>query len=125
MFCYESRKQQHILREHVGAGVDSGGRTPLNPDTNTPILPPTGYHQTEEYQQAINQHRSTIRSQTNTGDEWKIINHQIPPTFYGDLKLLLDEVRNSEHGSFKIQIGFGSMLYETVNHVYKKCIDIL
>ena len=119
MFCYESRKQQHMLREHVGAGF-SGGRSPLNTAINTPILPPTGYPQTNEYQAAINQHRSTIRSQTNTGGEWKIINRQIPPTFsYGDLKVLLDEVRNSEHGVFKINIGFGSMLYDTVNQVYR------
>ena len=37
---------------------------------------------------------------------------------YGDLKTLLDEVSRNEHGAFKINIGFGSMLYDTVNKIY-------
>ena len=120
MFCHESRKQQHMLREHVGTGISGGSRTPLNTDLDTPILPPTGYHETDEYKAAIDEHYSTIRSQTNTGSEWRNVNVEIPPTFsYRDLKVLLDEVRNEEHGAFKVNIGFGSMLYDTVNQVYK------
>ena len=124
VFCHESRKQQHKLRQHAGAGIGGGSssssRTPLNTDLDTPILPPTGYSQTDEYQVAIEEHHSTIRSQTNTGREWKNINREIPPTFsYRDLKVLLDEIMNGEHGAFKINIGFGSMLYDTVNQVYR------
>lgn len=122
VFCHESRKQQHILRQHTGTGVggDGSSRTPITIDMDSPILPPTGYQQTPEYQNAIDEHYSVIRSQTNTSTEWKIINRQIPPSFsYGDLKVLLDEVRNSEHGAFKVNIGFGSMLYDTVNQVYR------
>ena len=76
VYCHESRKQQHMLREHVGAGIDGsgGGRSPLNPDFDTPILPPTGYHETAEYKAAIDEHYSTIRSQTNAGSEWRNVN---------------------------------------------------
>ena len=119
VFCHESRKQQHMLREHVGSGTGGGG-TPLQNDLDLPILSSTGYHETDEYKAAIDEHHSTIRSQTNTGSEWRNVNVEIPPTFsYRDLKVLLDEVRNEEHGAFKIIIGFGSMLYDTVNQVYR------
>ena len=48
------------------------------------------------------------------------INVQIQPDFtYGDLKTLLDKVRCDEHGVFKINVGFGSMLYDTVNKIYR------
>ena len=111
--------EQHKLREHVGSGT-GGGRTPLQNDLDLPILSPTGYHVTDEYKAAIDEHHSTIRSKTSTGSEWKNVNVQIPPTFsYRDLNVLLDEIRNEEHGAFKINIGFGSMLYNTVNQVYR------
>ena len=110
MFCHRSTMEQHKVRIHTGAGIGNN-ETTNNADLNTPILPPTGHHQTVEYQTAINEHRATIRSQTNIGSEWKNINKEIPPTFtYRDLKLLLDEVRNGENGAFKINLGFGSML---------------
>ena len=51
---------------------------------------------------------------------WKKINKRLHLNFtYGDLKQLLDEVRRDEHGVFKINIGFGSMLYDTVNQTYR------
>ena len=57
---------------------------------------------------------------TQTGNTWKSINGQIAPNFtYRDLKMLLDCAKRDEHGVFKIQIGFASMLFDTVNEVYR------
>ena len=38
---------------------------------------------------------------------------------YSNLKELLYEVRRNERDAFKINIGFGSMQYDTVNKVYR------
>ena len=61
-----------------------------------------------------------IRTQRTNGKDWKTINKQLPTNYkYGDLKTLLDEVRRNEHDAFKINIAFWSMLYDTVNKVYR------
>ena len=61
-----------------------------------------------------------IRTHRINGKEWITINTQLPTNYtYGDLKTMLDEVRGNEHGAFKINIGFGSMLYDTVNNIYR------
>ena len=51
---------------------------------------------------------------------WKKINRQLSSNFtYGDLKRMLDEVKSDEVGAFKINLGFGSMLYDTIDKIYR------
>ena len=51
---------------------------------------------------------------------WKRINREIEPGFtYSDLQSLLNEMMNKEVSAFKINIGFGVILYNTVEQIYK------
>ena len=51
---------------------------------------------------------------------WKRINREIEPGFtYGNLKSLLDELMDKEVSIFKINIGFGVILYNTIQQIYK------
>ena len=114
--------EQHKLRVHTGRGLNQRPLTiPTDTvDLDTPILPPTGHYETDEYRSALDEHADTIRSQTTNGSEGKKVNVEIPPTYsYRELKALLDEVRREEHGAFKINLGFASMLFDTVNQVYR------
>ena len=117
-FCHRTRMEQHKLTEHTASGISSSEAP--NTDLNTPTFPNTGHPEAEEYREKLNEHYDVIRTQTNTGKKWKNINIQISPNFtYKDLKLLLERVQRNEVGVFKINLGFGSMLYDTINRVYR------
>ena len=118
VFCSENRMQQHKLTDHVGGAVHSPETEDAHLDM--PIFPDNGHASTAEYQQMIDEHYETIRTNTTQKNNWKKINQKLSVNFtYRDLKQLLDEVRRDEYGVFKINIGFGSMLYNTVNHTYR------
>ena len=53
-------------------------------------------------------------------DTWKDINKQLDKgVTHRDLKSLLEEVSSDESSAFKVNIGFGSIIYETVNEIYR------
>ena len=109
-FCHETTYHQHRRTEHVGGGITTQ-RTP-DAVNSTTICPDTGHPSTTEYQKIMEEHWNEIKTQTTEARNWKKINKQLPTGFtYGDLKALLEEVRSGEHSAFKINIGFGSMLY--------------
>ena len=69
------------------------------------------------YQEAIVDNYAKVCNRTVNMKATKLVNNEIPPDFtYGDLKHLL---RCDEPNAFKINIEFGSMLFDTVNKVYR------
>ena len=95
-FCNENRLHQHRRTEHTGGGI-LNQRTP-DEATDIPICPDTGYTQTDEYTEKIDEHFDQIRSQTTGPNNWKKINTQLNPDFtYGDLKSLLEGIRCDEY----------------------------
>ena len=69
----------------------------------------------------LDEHDSIIQTQTLNRTDWKKMNIQIQPNFsYADLRSILDEVMADENGkSFKINLGFGCMLFHTINRVFR------
>ena len=117
-FCSINRLRQHERTEHVGDGTNQ----PPTPNTNldTPIFPDTGYSQTSEYNNTVDEHYNVIRSQTVNRSSYKIVNKQISPDYtYNDVKRLLDNIMRKESGTFKINLGFGFMLYDIISKVYR------
>ena len=107
--------------EHSGAGVNSSNEpasvSAMNSKLDDPIYPYTGHDRASEYQDVIEDHCNTIRSQTTSCEkDWKKVNKELSSKFsYSNLKELLNEVRRNERGAFKINIGFENMMYNTVN----------
>ena len=115
IFCHEITYQQHKLREHSGGTFNSNSN-----NLDTPIFLDIGHSQTIGYQEKIDELFDMICTHRMNGKDWITITKQLPTNYtYGDLKTLLDEVRRNEHGAFKINIGFGSILYDTVNKMYR------
>ena len=109
---------------NTGADVNSSNEpasvSAMNRKLDGPIYPDTGHDRTSEYQDVIKDHYNTIRSQTTCEKDWKKVNKELLSNFtYSNLKELLNGVRRNERGAFKINIGFGSMLYDTVYKVYR------
>ena len=120
-FCSEYQVRQHILTEHIGSGI--GNDPPAQPptDMSTPIIGATGYENEQGYQEMLDEHESIIRTQIHNRTDWKKQNIQIQPDFcYADLRSMLDDVMTGENGKvFKINLGFGCMLYHTIDKVFR------
>ena len=108
----------YIIIMIINTGHHTGGELSGDININTPIIPETGHSHASEYQEKMNEHYTTMHF--SSGHGWKTINKQTSPNFtHGDLESLLEELRRGECGVFKINLGFGSMLYDTVNQVYR------
>ena len=119
-FCSESRLQQHRLTEHYASGDGIGSSSEPLINLDTPILGNTGYQNTDGYKTILKKHYSNIKSHTIQRGFWKKINKQISDDFsYGDLKQLLEEAKRQETEAFRVNIGFGTILYDTVGGVYR------
>ena len=117
IFCNRILLERHRRTVHV-----AGGGIPIMEEhtQNEAICPDSGHSQTSEYQEVLDEHYNKIHSSTENSDTKKTINKQLTPTFtYNDLKKLLTEIRNEENTAFKINIGFGSVLYDIVNKTYR------
>ena len=115
-FCIRSLLEQHRRTIHSGDGAGSD----ITNNIDTPILSDTGHTQTSSYQEMVDDNYSKICNRTTNTKTKKVINEQLTPAFtYGDLKHLLMGIRRAEANTFKINIGFGSMLFDMVNEVYR------
>ena len=114
-YCHESRLRQHLATSHFGGGIP-----PRPASLNEPIVGHTAYQDLAEYQEVLDEHRDVIRSDEINRTLWKRINRQIDPDFtYADLKSLLNEVMSEEVSVFKINLGFGVVLYNTIQQTYR------
>ena len=123
-FCFKSRLQQHQRTEGHGLPTVKQTQRRLRSVTNKEltekICPDTGYSDMAEYQECLDTNYDKIRTFTKMDSNMKVVNQQIPPTFtYGDLKSLLADVRSDEQHVFKINLGFGLILYHTITKTYR------
>ena len=120
-FCSELQVRQHILTEHIGSGTGTDPPLQPPPDLSAPIFGLTGYEVQPGYQDMLDEHDSVIHTQTTNRRDWKKMNIQIQPNFsYADLRSILNDVMTAENGRvFKINLGFGCMLFHTINRVFR------
>ena len=120
-FCSQNRLQQHIRTEHIGAGIGNDPPAHAPADMTVPIFGATGYETEPGYVEIMEEHEAVIRTQTHNRTDWKKENIQIQPDFsFGDLRSILDDVMTAEEGNaFKLNLGFGFILYHTVNRVFR------
>ena len=113
-FCSEIILERHIRTAHTGQGLV------FDHDQDEAICPDSGHRETQEYLDFIRKHYNKIGSKVTDFPYRKIINKEIPASFsYKDLKKLLEQVRNQETGTFKINLGFGCVLYDVINKTYR------
>ena len=63
---------------------------------------------------------SRIRDRTKNRSTWKRINKKIDPGFtYGNLKRMLENTQAAEVSAFRINLGFGCMLYHVIEKVFR------
>ena len=118
-FCNKNDLESHIRPEH-----------PVNPvcdelpeNLKTKIFPYAGGHiLSEGYAQIQKQHAYEIQDRIhNHGDAYEVYNHEIGPQFtYDNLRELLIEILQQQNGNAcKLNIGFGSVLYNIVTGEYR------
>ena len=113
-FCHKSEMERHKRTEHIGEGIDKVE------DLNLPICPRSGYEDTEEYREEVYAHMSKIRDSRDEDDVHLFLNKQITPDFtYEDLKDMLYEIIENRGTAFKVNLGFGFILYHLVKREYK------
>ena len=104
-----------MATSHLGEGI------PEQPaDLDEPLVGQTPYQDLADYEEILAEHHEVIKSDEVNKTLWKRINRQIEPGFsYSDLRSLLEEVMSKEVSVFKINLGFGVVLYNTVQQIYK------
>ena len=112
-FCNTEHFHQH-LRSIREAAVYN------DVDMNRRINPPSGYEEEEGYQAIVKQKASEINDRETIKRHYKIINIEIDSAFtYFDLEKLFSNIYNQQENAFKINFGFGFILYNTVEEKFK------
>ena len=89
-------------------------------DLNQRIYPETGYENEGGYQEIIENKHNEIRDRTKENKHYKVYNKQIDPSFtYREINEFLLDLYSKRKNSFKINLGFGYVLYHTISEIYK------
>ena len=81
-------------------------------DLNRRIYPPSGYENDEWYSNLIESHANVINDYTKIKTHYETINRKIDASYtYKDLYDLLVDIYSKQKSAFKINIGFGFILY--------------
>ena len=113
-FCSRIMLERHRRTDHEGQGLV------FEHEQNESICPDSGHSQTQAYQDFVAANYNKIGSFVNNSTNRKVVNREIPANYtYTNLKDLLNEIRNQETTAFKINLGFGSILYDIVNKTYR------
>ena len=116
-FCHRSELERHKRTTHTGKGIDE-----INYDDQLKqlILPPTGYEETDGYKEEMAIHMSKIRDSRKEKVVYIFLNKEITPAFtYQDLQDLIYETAMERGKVFKINLGFGFILYHLIDKVFK------
>ena len=117
-FCHQSKLRQHKAFVHFGGGGGSSGSSLMGLDEV--IVGHTSYQDRAEYEEVLEEHRNVIRSQDINHSLWRRVNRQIDPGFtYRDLNSLLNEIMSTEVSAFRINLGFGVVLYHLIQQEYR------
>ena len=116
--CHRSELERHIRTIHFGSG--SCGEIEHTSDLDIPVLPETGFEKTEEYLEEIDKHINEIRDSRSEEEFHIFLNKQLTPSFtYKDLKDLVDDITHERGTIFKVNLGFGFMLYNTIEKSFR------
>ena len=124
-FCRFDRCQQHERSEHPAATSTSTTTTTTTTvgggiNLDTPLIGDTKYQKQKGYAAELRKNDSQIRDRTKNTRNWKRLNRKIEPGFtYGDLKRMLENVQATEVSAFKINLGFGCILYHVIERVFR------
>ena len=113
VFCDESTYQRHIrsLRDITDDSVR---------DLDQRIYPETGYENEDGYQEIIESKHNEIRDRTKENKHYKVVNMHIDPSFtYREINDFLLDLYSKHKNSFKVNLGFGYVLYHTISEIYK------
>lgn len=89
-------------------------------DLNTAINPSSGYEGYKGYHEVIERNINRISDRERVYKKHKVLNHRIDSSFtYRELYNLLEEIYITEATAFKINLGFGFMLYNIIEEEFK------
>ena len=89
-------------------------------DLDRPIQPSTGYESEDGYQAVLKAKANDIEDKEVISENHKVINREIEPSFtYSDLEKLITNIYAAQSNAFKIDIAFGSILYNTTTNEFR------
>ena len=108
-FCNEEHFQKHV--RSIESRVDN-----TIADLNQRIYPDSGYEDEDGYREILNQKHNEIKDWQKKHLHYEVINKQIEPWYnYWELYFSLYDLYLTRKSAFKINLGFGFILYDTVN----------
>ena len=124
-FCSEDDVEMHKRTDHPlqrGGGVgDEEEDEDLEESLEEFVCPPTGHEATDEYERILQSHIMEIKDNEVIKELYKNINRQITPFFtYQNLReMIVHEFQNSNGRAFKVNLGFGFILYNKIAGDYR------
>ena len=90
------------------------------PDLDQRIYPISGYEEEDGYQRVLTKKKNEIQDHRDKHLHYEIINKQIDSCYtYWDLYTLLLDVYLSRKNTFKVNFGFGFVLYHTITNTFR------
>ena len=116
-FCHRSELERHKRTTHAGQGI---AEKEYAEELKQPIFLQTGYEETEGYQEEMAMHMNKIRDSRDEKKFYIFLNKEITPAFtYEDLQNLIYETAMDRGTAFKINLGFGFILYHLIDKEFK------
>ena len=110
-FCNNLHLQSHIRAIEKEVTIT---------DLNQMILPATGYEEKDGYKELVQQKINEIRDSEKKKKIYEVINKQIDSSYtYKDLYDLLLDIYCKRQKAFKVNLGFGFILHNPHDDVYK------
>ena len=114
VFCTNDHFQQHLRSIKPPAN-----KADYLPDLVTAIAPASGYEEYQGYQSILDENAEVIGDRQYTSNANLIINKRIDTNYtYGELLALIHNVYSQQRSAFKINLGFGYLLYHTVEEYF-------
>ena len=113
VFCDADHYQQHLRT--ISRSVDENVV-----DLNQRIYPPSGYEDEDGYQHLVERKQKEIDDRFKKTRNYRIINKAIDSSYtYRELNELLLDIYSTHRNSYKLNLGFGFVLYNTHTNEYK------
>ena len=117
LHCQKAFCSKSLLERHLRT-VQEIGDDPQ--DRDRPIQPSTGYENDDGFKTVLEEKAADIRDMVTIGKNHMSINRAIDPSFtYSDLENIISDIYSNQKNAFKIQIGFGFILYNTVSNEFR------
>ena len=121
-FCSNNELQKHLRSIRRKPNEDTSSQTDEAriPDLNQRIYPETGYENEPGYTDLVKHKMNEIKDRLGIRAHYQVINKQITPDFtYHDLHKILLDIYRSRKTAFRINLGIGFILYNTVEEKFK------